>query len=167
MGNPVYTATFAAQAVAAAQDLFEIVAPAAKRVQIMGVDIGQYSDAGDTQAEMLSIQIILGYTTSGSGGGSVTPQNTKSGGKAATSSLERNNTTLAQTGTAKIIIATAFNVQAGWIFRPHDVSEKSDDIIELAPSERMVVRITAPNDEVTINGTIKFREIIGVAGRSN
>lgn len=162
MGNPVYTATFSAIAVTAAQDVFEILAPAARRVQILGVDIGQYSDAGDAQAEMLSVQIILGYTTTGSGGAAVNALPLIEGTKADSCTVARNNTTLAQNGTARILVATVFNVQAGWIWRPHDMSEDSDDIIELAPAERAVVRITAPADEVIMNGTLKFREIIGV-----
>lgn len=71
--SAVFSATFSAVAVSAAQDLFEIVAPNTSRVAIRSISLGQYSDAGDAQAEMLSVPLIRGYTTSG--GTSVTPIN--------------------------------------------------------------------------------------------
>jgi hypothetical protein len=37
--------------------------------------LGQYSDAGDASAEMLSVLVMRGHTTSGSGGSSATPAN--------------------------------------------------------------------------------------------
>jgi multidrug resistance efflux pump len=64
----VYTATFNAVAVTAAQDLFSIVAPSDGRVVIRELRIGQYSDFGDAQAEILPILLIRGYTVAGSVG---------------------------------------------------------------------------------------------------
>ena len=40
----VYTASFSAVAITAAQDLFEIVAPADARVRLLEIDLGQRSD---------------------------------------------------------------------------------------------------------------------------
>ena len=40
----VYTASFSAVAVSAAQDLLEIVAPANSRVRLLEIDIGQCSN---------------------------------------------------------------------------------------------------------------------------
>lgn len=158
MQGSVYTATFSAISVSAAQDLFEIVAPADSRIAICEIDIGQYSDAGDSQAEMLSLQIIRGYTTSGSGGAAVTPDNLTPWSRAAGATVERNNTTVAQDGTAAILHATAFNVQAGWFYKPkYDV--EFDERFKLEVSTRLVIRITAPADAITMNGTIKFQEI--------
>lgn len=155
----VFTATFSAVAVSAAQDLFELVADSTSRVEILEIDIGQYSDAGDAQAELLGIQLIRGYTTSGSGGSVVTPRNFKPWSRAAVTTVEANNTTVAQDGTAHILHSTSFNVQAGFIYRPHRKEIKDDELISLEASERFVVRITAPADAVTMSGTIKFREV--------
>lgn len=152
----IFVATFAAVAVSAAQDVFEIVAPASTRLKIREIRLGQYSDPGDAQAEMLSVQIIRGFTTSGSGGSSVTPVNLSpvSGAAAATATVEANNTTVAQDGTGAVLLADSFNVQRGWRYCP-----PSEERIEVGVSQRLVVRITAPADSLTCNGTVVFEEI--------
>lgn len=158
----MFSATFADVAVSAAQDLFEITAPADSRVLIHEIDIGQYSDAGDAAAEILGLQIIRGYTVSGSGGSSVTPGNLNSYGRAAGAVVEANNTTVANTGTVETLLATVWHLQAGFIWRPDRPSlrdQMNAKLIQLAPSERLVVRITAPADAITTNGTIVFEEI--------
>jgi hypothetical protein len=153
----IFTATFSAVAVTAAQDVFEIVAPAApSRVAIREIRLGQYTDFGDAAAEILSITIISGFTTSGSVGGTApTPANVKrwSGAATAGSVVEINNTTLAQNGTGVVLVADAFNVQAGWWYYPPE-----DERIILDGGQRLVVRITAPADSVTMNGTLVFEE---------
>lgn len=152
----IFVATFAAVAVTAAQDVFEIVAPASSRLTIREIRLGQYSDPGDAQAEMLSVQIIRGYTTSGSGGASVTPVNLSpvSGAAAATATVERNNTTVAQDGTGSVLLADTFNVMGGWRYYP-----VPEERIEVGVSQRLVVRITAPADALTMNGTLVYEEI--------
>lgn len=148
-----YSATFAAIAATAAQDAFEIVAPADKWVQIIDVSLNQYTDFGDAAAEILSVTILRGHTTSGSGGAAVTPQPLKSGGAAATATVERNNTTVATNGSPVTLVADAWNISAGWLLPP-----ALRGAIWLAPSERAVVRISVPADSLTINGTLTFRE---------
>lgn len=151
----IYTATFSAVAVTAAQDVFELVTTANTRAKIREIRLGQYSDAGDASAEMLSVQIIRGYTTSGSGGSSVTPSNLSpvSGALAAVSTVEANNTTVAASGTGLVLFADAWNVQRGWRYAP-----PPEERIEVGVSQRLVVRITAPVDSLTMNGTIVFEE---------
>ncbi|MBP8301429.1 MAG: hypothetical protein KA020_13765, partial [Planctomycetes bacterium] len=70
MNGRTYAVTFNAVAVSAAQDLFEITPGDDKPCEIVSLSIGQYSDAGDAAAELLGIQIIRGFTASGSGGSS-------------------------------------------------------------------------------------------------
>jgi hypothetical protein len=158
----IFTSVVAAVAVTAAQDVFEITAPSNSNVLIRDIKIGQYSDFGDAAAEILSVTVIRGYTVSGSGGSASTPSNLKSVGPAAVSSVEINNTTVANTGSAVTLIADAFNIQAGWSLR--DVLSLPDAArdpklgIWLAPSERLVVRITAPADSLTMNATLVFEE---------
>src|SRR3990167_2451126 len=81
-GN-IFTATFSAVAISAAQDAFEIVASQGSLVKIRAVTLGQYSDFGDpaTTAEILSVLIVRGYTTAGTGGSTVTPTNFCTAGK--------------------------------------------------------------------------------------
>lgn len=156
-----FTATFSAVAVSAAQDVFEIVAHASSRVSICEISLGQYSDAGEAEAELLSIQVIRGFTTTGSGGAAVTPANLSPWSRAAVTTVARNNTTVAQDGTGVTLISDVMNVQAGWAYRPQydPLNPTTDERIWLAPGDRLVVRITAPADAVTMNGTIKFEEV--------
>ena len=152
----IYVATFAPVVLSAAQDVFEIVAPASSRLMIREIRLGQYSDPGDAQAEMLSVQIIRGYTTSGSGGASVTPVNLSpvSGAAAAVATVERNNTTVAADGTGAVLLADTFNVMGGWRYYP-----VPEERIEVGVSQRLVVRITAPADALTMNGTLVYEEV--------
>lgn len=158
----VFTAAFSAVAVTLAQDLFEIVAPANSRVRLLEIDIGQYSDFGDAQAEILSIAIHRGHTVSGSGGSTVTPENINPYGAAAGSTVEANNTTVAITSGA-LLWATAWHVQAGFLWGPLENAPRGvlafRRHIIIKPSQRLVIRITAPNDELTTNGSILFEEI--------
>lgn len=160
----IYSATFSAIAVSAAQDVFEIVAPADGKIAIRDIKLGQYSDAGDAAAELISVQVIRGFTTTGSGGAAVTPNNLEkhTGAPTTGATVARNNTTLAQTGTGAILVADSMNVAAGWALS--DVLGPSDDAfgpqgrIVLQPAERLVVRITIPADALTMNGTLVWEE---------
>ena len=149
----IYTATFAALAVSAAQDVWEILAPASTPVALREIRIGQYTDFGDAAAELISIQIIRGYTTTGSGGAAVTPVNLAPWSLTSGSTVARNNTTLAQDDTGAVLLADTFNVASGWWYRP-----PQQEFILLAAATRLVVRITAPADSITMNSTIVFEE---------
>jgi hypothetical protein len=152
----MYAATFGAVAVTAAQDVFEIAAPSDKCVVIHEIVVEQSSDAGDAQAELLRIQAIRGFTTSGSGGSTPTPAPLESGNAAAGSSADVNNTTLATSGTTATLFDRAFNVQIGFFWQPTPECR-----IVLSPSQRLVVRIPAPADSLTMHGTMIFEEIGG------
>jgi hypothetical protein len=149
----IYTATFAAVAVSAAQDLWELVAPANTKVALREIRLGQYTDFGDAAAELLSIQIIRGYTTTGSGGAAATPASLAPWTVAATSVVARNNTTVAQDGTGLVMLADTFNIASGWWYRP-----PAQEFILLQASQRLVVRMTAPADSITMSSTIVFEE---------
>ena len=152
MGS-IHAAAFSAVTVTAAQDVFEIVAPADRMVAVREVRLGQSSDPGDAQAELVPLTIVRGHMTSGSGGAPVTPAALRSGDAAASASVERNNTTLAQDGSAATLLAEAWNVQTPYIYRP-----EADARIIVAPGERLVVRIGAPADVLTVSGTLVFEE---------
>ena len=158
----VFSAAFSAVAITNAQDLFEIVAPADSRVRLLEIDIGQYSDFADAQAEILSLAIHRGHTVSGSAGSTVTPVNVNPYGRAAGAVVEANNTTVATTS-GTLLWATGWHLQAGFIWRPpEDMPRGLDPFrrhILIKPSQRLVIRITAPTDEITTNGSILFEEI--------
>lgn len=150
------------------QDFFELSAPATTQFKLREVRIGQFSDAGDAAAELLSVRIIRfrgaqGDTgTMGSGGTSATPRNIHghSGAPSASVTVRKNNTVLAQdTGapvaaTADTLIADAFNVQAGWWYYPPE-----EEMILVEANDRLVVRLSAAADALSMNGTVVFEEI--------
>lgn len=151
----IFTAVFEAVAVTAAQDMFELVAGAATRVRIREIKIGQYSDFGDAQAEQLSVKLVRGDTVAGSGGSAATPQNLMghSAAPAATSTVNVNNTTVANTS-GKTLVADVWNVAAGWWYYPPE-----EEMIVLEKGQRLCVRTSAPADSLTCNATIVFEEM--------
>jgi hypothetical protein len=159
-GNPrtsggIFTATFSAIAVTAAQDFFEIVAGATTAVRIREIRIGQYTDFGDAAAEILPISLVRGHTTTGSGGAAVTPVNLASWSRASTCTVARNNTTIAANGSAVTLISDVMNAAAGWWYYPPE-----EEMIWLEKSTRFCVRLLgAPADSLTMNGTIIFEEM--------
>ncbi len=151
----MYSASFTGVSVAAAQDLFELLAPADMIVVLHSVRIGQASEEGDAQSEMLSIQIQKYTGTSGSGGSSPTIVPHVKSDTAATSVVEANNTTEATT--LLTLISDAWNVQAGYLYQP-----TPEERIVLSPSTGLVITSPdVPADAITMNGTITFEEIGG------
>jgi hypothetical protein len=154
--GPVYTVPFSAQALSAnAQDLWHIHASTASRVLIREIRFGQYSDAGDAEAELLSVELLAG-STSASAGSAITAVNVQrhSGAPTAGTSCLGPSTTVASTGSAELIFADTVNVAAGWLYAP-----PPPERITLEPDERLAVRLSAPADALTINGVLTFEEI--------
>jgi hypothetical protein len=151
----VYAVTFSAVAVSAAQDLFEITPADDKPCQIVGIELGQSSDAGDAADELLQVSIIRGFTASGSGGSSATPAAMNPGDGAAGFSAEVNNTTVANTGSSVTLQTTCWNVRGGYI---NWFPEGAEPMASQA-NTTLVVRSTAPADAVTMSGTLYVREL--------
>ena len=162
----VFTAPFEAVAISVAQDVWELLPDATTRIRILEIELAQYSDpflhvdASAEEIELIPISFIRGHTVSGSGGGTITPANINSYGRAAATAVERNNTTVATTS-GELLFAGVWHNQAGFIWRqPEDVArDPFRRHIVIAPEERFVVRIGAPADELTCNGTIMFEEL--------
>jgi hypothetical protein len=167
MQGNIYTAQFSAVAVTAGQDLFSLLAAATSRLRINRIEIGQYSDAGDAQSELLPIQLIRGATVAGSGGTLPTPRLPLFYGPAATAVARANDTTPASGGTPEILYSQVFNVQAGYVYSPNylETGVHSRDPRILVPvSTRFVVNLpTAPADSLTMSGFIEWEEI-GILG---
>lgn len=152
--NRMYTVQFENVAIAAAQDLFEITPASNKPIAICGLflsNVGGTADAGDAQEEFLRLQIIRGFTTSGSGGSSATPVPVTPTDGAASFTAEVNNTTLANTGTTVHPHSDGWNIRMGyslwWI--------PETWIWCTATETRIVVRlVAAPADSVNCSGTL-------------
>lgn len=155
MSGRVYAVPFAAVAITAAQDLVEISPADDKPVELIGWHIGQTSDAGDAQDELLQITVIRGHTSSGSGGSSVTPAPLSPNDAAAGFAAEINNTTIASAGTTATLFASAWNVRAGSdVWLPEDVRPRASQA-----NTTLVVRMSAPADSITVNFVFWFREL--------
>ena len=164
-----FTATGSALAVsAAAHDMFWLKASSVNSIAIRRIHLGQYSDPGDAEAEMLSVQAIRGYTTSPSGGAACTPRAADTrrpafGAEGTGEECRVNDTTVATTGTPHILAAEAFNVMGGWYWRvpdgDHLLPRKLSRAIWIAPGETFALRITAPADALTMNVSVDFDEM--------
>ena len=161
----VFTAQFNAVTVAITtpQDLFELVPDSTTRIRILEVELNQGSDFGDGEAEIRTITFIRGFTTTGDIGSAVTPVNLNPYGRASVTTVAANNTTLAKDGTGQILLATAWHLQAGFIWRPPETFARDPfrRQIIVKPSQRFVIRLPVGlTDEVTdVNGTVTFEEI--------
>lgn len=157
MQGRVYTVSFAAVSLSAAQDLFEITPADDKPVEIIGLFLSQtgVADVGDAAEEMLRLEIIRGFTASGSGGSSPTPAPVKRIDAAAGFAAEVNNTTLANTGTGVIIHEDAFNVRAGYA---NWWPEGTEPDASQANTTIVVRLVAAPADAITVSGTLYVRE---------
>jgi hypothetical protein len=150
----MYALVFEEVAATAAQDVFEINAPADAVVVVHSVTITQSTDAGDAEAEMLPILFHLG-TTSGTGGTTVTARPLEFGDPAFGGTVEANNTGQSTEGT--FLHAEAFNIQAGFFYRP-----TPEERIVISPSDRLIIELqAAPTDSINLNGTAIIEEIGG------
>lgn len=155
MASRMYTVVFQAVAITASQDLFEITPADDKPVLIAGLFLGNSTDFGDAQDELLRYSIIRGFTTSGSGGSAPTPTPLDRSGAAAGFTAEVNNTTLANTGTSKTLHADSFNVRAGeklWI--PEGAMSECSQ----ADTTIVVRLLSTPADSITFDGTLYVLE---------
>lgn len=159
----LYVATFVGFSQSIQIDAFELVAPAASYVEILDLRLGQTSEFGDAHADILSVQIVRGYTGAGSGGTANTPAPLMSGAAACASTVKTNNTTVSSGGTPDVMLADAFNIMAGYWYYPPILSYPNQlpsvsERIKVAPSERLVVRLSAPSAAQNLNGTLLFNE---------
>lgn len=161
----VYTASFSGVAVAAAQDLFEITA-GNNYVLLRRVVLGQYSDAGDAEAENLAVKFIRGHTTGGTGGSTLTPYRmSQQAAQNALATVKANNTTEASSGSQEVVWSEAWSVGAGYIYHPTicmPARKHAQDLglFVIQPDERFVINLpTAPADEITMSGSIEFEEV--------
>ena len=150
----VYTAQVSAVAVTAIQDFFEVNCPSDAVLSILSIRIAQYSDVGDSSAELLPVQISKATGTAGSGGSTPTARPHMLGTVAFGGTVEANNDT--QAGTTIVLLSDAFNIRSGWLYQPTE-----PEMIWMSPSEVLLVELpVAPADSLTMEGSITF-EVFG------
>lgn len=155
-GPHVYTATFRNVVVLALQDLFQLLAAAAVPVWLHSVRIGQTTDAGDSEAELLEIQITrTDFTINGSGGSTPTPEPHSPASPAASTTVEANNDTVSTVQT--VILEDVFNIQAGWLYQP---PPEERILLPAGITNGLIIALpVAPTDPITMDGSITFSEV--------
>jgi hypothetical protein len=152
-----YTVPIAAVASPAAIfDAWEFLAAANKPVKILRLVIGQTSDTKDSEEEILTLSIIRGHTTSGSGGSTTTPQPGDDVDTAAGLVAETMNTTIASLGSPETTHVIPWNIRVGMDHVFPDGSEPRTHLV--IAGDRTVARISAPADAVTISGYAEVEE---------
>lgn len=157
MNGRIYTVSFGATSISAAQDAFEFSPADDKPIELVGLEFAQtgVADVGDAAEELLRFSIIRGHATSGSGGSAATPRPVKRSDGAAGFAAEVNNTTVASAGTGVTMHEGAFNVRVGYINWWPEGTE-----IEASQGDTtLVIRFPAPADAITISGTAYIREV--------
>ena len=154
-----YVANFAAVAITAAQDLFEVAAPSTAPVIIHGWEVLQTSDLGDAAEEVLRVETVrgVGSTTTGSGGSTTSPQPIDDGDSAVGSTVKANNTTRMVAGSGSLENLE----QHGWNVRVPMIMLYPPELRPvIKPSARWTLSVpTAPADSLTCSGTVWFEEL--------
>lgn len=156
----VYTVSFAATAATAAVDWFELTTTSAGSIALLGLDIGQTTELGDTAEEQIGwyIKRATGSFTSGSGGntGVARPQ-VHAGDANATFTAETMNTTevAVGSGTLTTMLQSAFNLRGGL-----QMFWTPETAIHCGISSALAIGLTAaPADSVTWIGTAYVAEL--------
>ena len=150
----VYYAAFQNISVAAVQDLFELLAPSNAPVEILRIHVSQNTSETSEQLR-LEFRVVSGSPTSGSAGGTITPEPAdRAVTRAFGGTVERNNTTQLTGGTTELTWSEGFNMLSGFEWRA-----TPEDVIRIAASEYFVVELpTAPASSTPMNGLLVFRE---------
>ena len=151
-----YSAQFSDVAVTAAQDFFSLLVGDDEPISLLGCVISQNTDVGDAAAEALTVRIIRGWGTVGSGGSAPTPINLDARGGAATTTLRANDTTEASAGTDVTLHSEVWNIRMPFIYMPIPELrirvDQADDILSIS-------LITVPADSITVSGTVYWEEL--------
>lgn len=157
MSRGVYTVSFDQQTIANASgdyDFFELDAAAEKPIEIVALELGNKSEIGDAQEEMVAYSIVRGNTTSGNGT-STTPRPLDASDGAASFTAETVGSTPASAGTAVNLVVSTFNIRAGLlVIYPPEMRPKTQG------ADLLCVRLlTALADDATMSGTVWVREL--------
>lgn len=146
-----YSATFDAQAVTTATDLFEVTVGADRPVTILGMEVLQTTDLGDAAEEVLRIGLYRAVTA-GSAGTAATENAYGDGDSpAATAAVTTLRGTASTNGTLLHVIGWNIRIPTLWI-PPSPVR------IDAAEDPFSFRLIAAPADSVTMSATLIWSE---------
>lgn len=129
-------------------DFFELLTATGKPVLLHGFELGQATEVGDAQEEMLLLVLkrVTGAPTTGSGGPTaptlnpLTPNDTAAG-----ATIKHGNTTKLTGGTSVELARFAWNVRSPLLFLP-----PPEGRITVESATRLVLEeLTTPTDSIT------------------
>lgn len=135
-----------------ATDIFEVTAASTARVEFLELELGQTTDLGDAQEEVLRIGLYRGATAGATGTALTEQPFGDSNDGAAETAVVANRGTASTGGTLLEIICWNIRIPLDKIWIP-----ELRPVAEL--SQVMTLRLlAAPIDSVTISGTLIWRE---------
>ena len=159
MSGRVYTATFQNVTVAAAQDLFELIADATAVIELISFQLSQATLVGDAAEEMLRISVEghSGGISGGSGGTTPGEIPTELGNAAAVTVVDANNTTEISGGTKVTHEELIWNVRV-----PLQIYYPPEERYYASPTDALTITLLTAPTSTSMSGMVKFREIGGV-----
>lgn len=165
MARGVYTVEFNNKAATAAMadfDFFEVDPAADKKVEIVGLFIGQETAEGDTNEDFVRLAILrfTGGTFTSGGEAAATEQPTDNADAAfsgAAESFNANGGVATSTGTTQRLHSDVFNIRSGYqVWWPPEARLSCSG----AANEAIVVRCESTLDAtVNFSGTLYLREV--------
>lgn len=151
-----YTVNLAPASITAAIDLAAIKPADDIPVKIRAIRVWQTSDVGDAQDEVLTINVVRGNTTDGSGGAAGTMVKKDERDAAASFTSRVGDTTAASAGTPVTVYSSGWNVRAPFeVIFPDQVQPRCDQ-----GQTNIVVRLGgAPADAITLGCSVDVEEI--------
>lgn len=151
----VYTAVFDATAVTTATDLFETTVASNRPVTALGMTLGQTTDLGDAQEEVLRIGLYRGVTAGSTGTAVTETAYTDAGLQTATAAVVTLRGTASTGGTLIEVIPWNIRIPLLWCPIPELRPRFSAGDATAVYSFRL---IAAPADSVTMFGTLFWKE---------
>ncbi len=152
----IYTASFQAVSIAAAQDLLSLLCGATVPIEIHSVTLSQKT-LTSWEGKDITFRRLTGTITAGSGGAAATPVAHTPNDAASVTTGRRNDTTVASATTSTIIKPFNWLLLNEFYWSPAGF----DDRIILAPGTEFVVRLdTAPSAAMTASGEVTFAELV-------
>lgn len=158
MVNPIlHAANFSAQAVTTATDMFELTPVVDRPIIVYGMRLGQTTDLGDSQEEVLMVGVYRD-ATAGSGGTAATEYVYTNVAAGVTPTCQVRMLGTASTGGTLIdIIPWNIRIPLEWFPIP-EMRLKFSNIAAEGPTSTFRL-IAAPADSVTISGVVYWAEI--------
>lgn len=153
----IHAANFSASAITTATDLFELTPVVDRPIVVYGMNLGQTTDLGDAQEEVLMIGVYRD-ATAGSGGTAATEYVYNNVAAGVTPTCQVRILGTASTG-GTLIDIIPWNIRVPLEWRPiPEMRPKFSNIAAEGPTSTFRL-IAAPADSITASGVIFWSEI--------